>query len=94
MSMRYAKEKELTSNQGDKIGGCIPDVEVDIDGVKVDPMSDENVLEEDCVMKDDSQRGNKFMDIRHVNDELIKKNNVIDKKKNRVVNKLNKRKLI
>ncbi|CAG8692767.1 33598_t:CDS:2, partial [Gigaspora margarita] len=35
MSMRYAKEKGLTSNQEDKIGRCIPDVEVDVDGVKV-----------------------------------------------------------
>ncbi|CAG8648298.1 1089_t:CDS:2 [Gigaspora margarita] len=67
MSMRYAKEKELTSNQGDKISGCIPDIEVDIDSVKVDPMFDENILEEDCVMKDDDRRGNKFMNIRVIN---------------------------
>ncbi|KAF0441700.1 hypothetical protein F8M41_003767 [Gigaspora margarita] len=35
MSMRYAKEKGLTSNQGDKIGGCIPNIEVEVDDVKM-----------------------------------------------------------
>ncbi|CAG8788215.1 9790_t:CDS:2, partial [Gigaspora margarita] len=45
-------------------------------GSKGDPVFDENILEEDCVIKDNE------------------KDNVIDKKKNRVINKLNEMKSI
>ncbi|KAF0387353.1 hypothetical protein F8M41_011245 [Gigaspora margarita] len=83
------KKKDLR-NQGDKIGGCIPDVKVDVDSVKLvqnfyikHRLSSDVILGMPWVAK-----------TSRVNDELMEKDNVIDKKKNRVINKLNKRKSI
>ncbi|CAG8788591.1 7440_t:CDS:2, partial [Gigaspora margarita] len=103
----YAKEKGLSSNQGDKISRCISDIKVNVDSVKVvkkfyikhqlssdvilgmpwvakqamfiileDPKLNRNVLDKDCV------------NIRCVKNELLEKDDAVDKKKNRIINKL------
>ncbi|KAF0525111.1 hypothetical protein F8M41_014746 [Gigaspora margarita] len=82
---RCLNKKTAIGHIDDGIVRYIPSTEVDVDTtfmISEDHMSDKNILNKDCV------------NIMCVKDELMEKDNIIDKKKNSVDSKLNKRKSI
>ncbi|CAG8508629.1 11205_t:CDS:2 [Dentiscutata heterogama] len=93
MSMRYVRSKGLTwkrFNEDDEVVGCVPGVEIDVDGViVVEEFYVMHELTSDVIlgmpmMKSKDRRENEFVDVRRVKDEFMENDD--NKKKNRIEN--------